>query len=101
MDALVQALKLAHALDLTILALTLGLALFGFSKGTIKLGMICLSVLAGFIAASYGYAAFARVIAPIFGLQPDVKEADRLVAEPISFFLVNVIVAVLVALLFF
>ena len=101
MDALVQALKLAHALDLIIFAVTLGLALFGFSKGTVKLGMVSVAILTGFIAASFAYAPFSQIIGPLFNLQPAAKQSDKLVAEPISFFLVNVIVALLIGFLLF
>jgi uncharacterized membrane protein required for colicin V production len=101
MEALVQALKLAHALDLIIIGVTLGLAVFGFSKGTLKLAMVSVAVLTGFILASIFYIPFARLIAPFFNLQPDTRQADQLVAYPISFFVVNLIIALLLSFLLF
>ena len=103
MGDLAKALGAAHVMDLVVAATILGMAVFGFTKGTLKLLMIALAVMVGFVLASIFYEPFARIIAPFFGLRISEygHENDLAVANSTSFALVNIVVALLLGFLMF
>ena len=93
-------LSALHALDLLIVAIILGMAVVGFAKGTIKLALIFLAVIVGFVAASVFYLPVTYAIAPIFGLQ--LSQSDSMVVgNSISFALINAAVSLLLGFLLF
>lgn len=100
MDAFIDILKILHLMDLVIAALILGTAMVGFAKGTFKVLLVFAAVLAGFVVASIFYSAFSGFLAPFFHLDMTAQD-DRVVADSVSFFLLNTIVALLIGFFLF
>jgi uncharacterized membrane protein required for colicin V production len=87
-------------MDLVIAAIVLGTAMVGFGKGTLKLLLVFAAVLVGFVLASLFYSAFSGFLAPFFHLDMGQRD-DRVVADAVSFFLLNTIVSLLVGFFLF
>jgi uncharacterized membrane protein required for colicin V production len=100
MDAFIEILKIMHVMDLVIAAIILGAAMVGFAKGTLKVLMVIAAVLVGFVVASIFYGAFSGLLAPFFHLDMSQRN-DKVVADAVSFFLLNTIIALLVGFLLF
>ena len=100
MDAFIEILKVLHVMDLVIAAIILGTAMVGFAKGTLKVLLVIAAVLVGFVVASIFYSPFSGLLAPAFHLDMTLRD-DRVVADAVSFFLLNTIIALLVGFFLF
>src|SRR3954447_11941024 len=94
-EALTSFLQAIHLMDLLLLAVIAGMAIYGFVKGTASVAIILISTYLGFAIASIYYVPFGRVIGGILNI------GLSRVAEILAFLLLNAVMAALLAALLF